>query len=205
MAALSYSLKAKRGFTLIEVLVVLVIVNLISLLLIQGFSFLLDLRLRVTKHQVLTHETALQENWFRSANNAIVPNWPGKTAVFAGTKESIKALTLQPLLNVTDIPAPIEWTLTQDRNTDKTSLFYREGINDPIRIAAWSGAEGKFTFFDQAGKEYEQWPPSLKETPQLPAAIHLQLPASLSKSGWHISLCCRLNPRIDLETPWYYE
>ena len=65
--------RGRRGFTLLEVLVVLVLVSLTMTVLMQGVLYTLQLRTQFLTQQQRLREDFLPESWFRSSSAALAP------------------------------------------------------------------------------------------------------------------------------------
>jgi general secretion pathway protein J len=187
--------RATAGFTLLEMLVVLVLVSLITTLLMQGLSQVLVLRSRVFAQLDGQRVTALQQHWFVSVNAALAPDQPEGEHVFAGQTGRLHGLSLMPLNGVAGMPTPVTWELEQVDN--ETVLRYQEGESEPWEVAHWLGDTEGFRYLDDEGTWHAQWPPGLQTTAQLPAAIQLYVAGVRGPHVWVASVRGRREPRPD--------
>ncbi len=148
---------AQRGFTLLEMLVVLVLVALISTLLLEGISHVLLLRERLLG--------------VRSSVAGLLPDYPTAQSnllfqarspqVFEGQSDALSGLTLAALDANGGVPTRFSWRLLRANQ-------------EYWAVMGWPGEQGEFRYQDKAGKWHEQWPPALGlEPPQLPSAVLL--------------------------------
>jgi len=163
----------KAGFTLLEMLVVLVLVGLMSTLLLQGFSYVLHLRTRFLIHLEDAQQGALKEYWFRSTVAGILADYKDGEHIFQGNERQLSGLTIASLDNVAGMPAAFVWQLHSAN--DMTTLRYQNSQGEFWEIARWQGNQGRFRYRAVDGKWYERWPPKLgMEPPQLPRLIVLE-------------------------------
>lgn len=164
-----------RGFTLLEMLVVLVLVGLLSTLLLQGFFYILHLRAGLLVQLSDLQYGALQEHWFRSTIAATVADYSDGKNIFRGNEHEFSGLTMAPLEASIGMLAPYAWELQSQEG--RTTLRYRKGEGDYWEVATWLGERGSFRYMDTNGKWYNQWPPQFFSSnipAQLPTIILLQ-------------------------------
>lgn len=162
-----------RGFTLLEMLVVLVITGMVTSLLMGGLLQVMRLQAHFESEAFNTQLGAMHRDWFRQTVNGLIPDHPHGLHLFRGEARQLQGLTLSPL----DLPegtmAPFAWSLAFDRSRDETSLRY--GLSDaPATIISWTGNSGSFEYIDTEGNSHDTWPPFLGQWPQLPSAIRLK-------------------------------
>lgn len=167
--------RCMRGFTLMETLVVLVITSLVSVVLVQGFGLLLSARTSVQEKLVSIDQTSLEQNMVLAPLRGIVPDYPERPNVFAGTPQQLHGITVQPLQARTGTPVPFTLTIDYDSARDESSLTYQEINTDPLVIARWEGRDGAFAYRDLTGPWHEVWPPKNdSEAPQTPWLIRIE-------------------------------
>jgi general secretion pathway protein J len=165
-------MRIQRGLTLLEMLAVLVLVGLISTLLLQGLSFVLQLRGRLLNEIALLRDGALQEYWFRSTTAGAIPDdvlTPEHT--FHGDAHGFSGLTLASLDDDPGVPVPFAWRLDEHRGD--FSLSYQGRDDKPQEILRWRGQRGEFRYLDAAGQWQDQWPPAQGIAPLLPRGVLL--------------------------------
>ncbi len=185
------------GFTLLEMLVVLMLVSLAATLLLQGFGYVLEMRTRFTGHLREVQGERLQQHWFLSVGSGLSASHPQESGVFQGRAEGFQGLSMASLSGSIGEPTSISWSLEQDGNL--TRLVYRDvAVTSGWTIAEWPDSEATFRYLDRKGNWQRRWPPAQGvPVPQLPEAVKLmwfgddELPWLAVPGG-------RSNPRSDL-------
>lgn len=180
--------RSARGFTLLEVLVVLIIVSLISAVLMQGMSMVLRVRDSFGERMTELDRASLQRSLIRGPLEGLVADFSDGEDVFLGTAGTVKGLTTQPLFRRSGRPIPFSLTLEFDGRGTNT-LYYREDRDAPIVLASWPGKQAYFRYIGDANGWVPKWPrgeePVLGITsmildvkpPQLPELIFLDTQA----------------------------
>jgi general secretion pathway protein J len=149
------------GFTLVEVLVVLVIVAMITLLLTQALSTVFALRLRLAPYLDRIGQTALIDDWLHGVLGAVVTDAQDGKNIFRGTSTSIEGLTLAPLNAKAGLRTPFLLEL-KSRANGKMSLTFATADTAAIDFLTWNrddpgASEAGFAYFD--GTNWStQWP-----------------------------------------------
>jgi len=159
-------MKQLRGFTLVEVLVVLVLLSLISTLAFEILHQTANLRGQFLDTLEELQQGVIREHWFRSSVAALTPDYPAeksvvyqarKPYVFVGNEKEFFGLTINALDNDGGIPTPFGWQLEFKEN--QTILRYRNNEEQWWEIMRWAGKEGVFFYQAKDGKWHKQWPP----------------------------------------------
>ncbi len=173
------------GFTLLEMLVVLVLVALVVGLLFEGLGRVADLRLRLARHLDSALDSAIVASWFRSSVVAMLPAQEGAADALRGGPAEMSGLTLQPLDQPTGAAVAFAWRLAPEPSSGLIRLSYRGADGSWREIAAWSGSTARFLYAGPDGDWREEWPPPLgagrtplgrvveMRQPQLPRFIRL--------------------------------
>jgi prepilin-type N-terminal cleavage/methylation domain-containing protein len=161
------------GFTLLEVLVVLVIVGLVAASLFEALSRLNDVRGRLSPFLSASEREGLLNSWFRTGVNDLIPDKAHGPNVFTGNATSFSGLTLAPLAGDAGGPTPFKWELVYDGSHDRTVLRYTDFGGKTLELRGWRGAKTAFSYLGPDQLWYETWPPGLQKTKQLPMAIRL--------------------------------
>lgn len=159
-----------QGFTLFEILVVFVIVGLLSILLLQGFSYVLYLRLQFLRQSILLQQDTMQEYWFRTTTQAIIVDYREGEHNFKGDEQQFSGLTLAALDKDVGVPAPFAWQLQTEGGINR--LSYQASNGQQWTILEWLGESGHFYYLDAEGKQHSKWPPKFGlDIPQIPRVI----------------------------------
>lgn len=196
-----------KGFTLLEMMVVLVLVSLITVLLMQGFSFVVGLQERIRNQLVLIQELELREQWFRIVVRSHHRGRAVDQAPFIGEPNEMSGLVLQALVGGTGMPTKVTWRL--ERQGLESVLSYQEAELEPVRIMAWSDEAPEFRFLDASGTLNEYWPPrtegnslpfNLNQNPNiagLPKGVALLDTSGQGKLFWYVSISSNTPPEVD--------
>jgi len=161
----------RGGFTVLEVMVVLIIVGLVAGSLFAALSRLNDVRGRLSPFLATSEREGLLNSWFRTAVNDIVPDKLQGPNVFTGTANSFSGLTLAPLAGDPGGPTPFKWELVYDAQHDLTELRYTGYDQKPIEVRRWQGSKNQFAYMTSDLTWHDSWPPGLQKVSQLPVAI----------------------------------
>ena len=164
-----------RGFTLVEILVVLIISGFIVTILLQSLHQVFRLQTQFDNEIFHTQNGAMYADWFRQSINGLVPDYDGGKQKFRGEQRSMSGLTLAPLDRETGTLTPFVWRLEFDARADQTRLVYGDA-NDKaaLQILRWQSNNGRFIYVDVENEAHDSWPPFLGRWPQLPSAIYLE-------------------------------
>jgi len=163
----------KKGFTLLEVLVVLILVSMAATLLIQGIGVVLNLRYRAVSFIDQQQHGQLRSAWITQLLNGLVPEQPDGDHLFKGGPTRLEGLSIQSLNAESGLPRHI--TLELEYQGTNVVLSYRQDdIHWPLGQWPMSGAA--FTYLDPEGNWHDQWPPKgFAESKQLPVAVEIQV------------------------------
>jgi prepilin-type N-terminal cleavage/methylation domain-containing protein len=162
-----------RGFTLVEMLVVLIIVGMTTTLLFQMLSQTFRMQ-HVAGIQIAdTRQGAMEADWLRQVVNGLQPDYIDGKNIFKGTARKITGLSDNPLTADYGAPEVIALELVFDPDSGFTRLFYGKPEDGTV-LMAWKNDTGRFVFADANGDTHDAWPPPLNKWPQLPASIRLE-------------------------------
>jgi len=205
-------MRSSRGFTLLEVLVVLVLVSLIMTVLMQGVLYTLRLRAQFLAQQQGLQQEWLPESWFRNSSAALAPAATDSPAVFRGDREGFHGLSLIPLLSAPGVPVQIEWRLTLS-DGQRLLQYRQEDREEVIAVSAWpEAAQAGLEYLDGQGNWNERWPPPTatatgsQPLPQLPTALRLEIRTKERRWLWQVPIAGRrtfpVDPFAEQATQW---
>ncbi len=183
-----------NGFTLLEVLVVLMLLVLVSGALFEGLSFTLRIRQGILAQIDRQRNDVLQAFWVRSVISGTQPLSPPRTAKFTGHSSAISGTTTGTLGGPPGAPGVYSLELQEKNNI--LTLEYADQYGTQFTLGQWAGADGKFVFIDRF-KVFDQWPPkSLTENYlQIPESIVLHINQGGREQYWATALAGRRKPK----------
>lgn len=167
------------GFTLVEVIVVLLIVALFSGVLLTGFDRLFEIRLRLATFLDGVEAPVLVSDWFRSTVEGLVPDADTGRDRFVGEARRFSGLSLTALNQSPGIPIRITWELVFDAEAGRSYLRYRNATQAPMTIASWPGDAGRLLYCGSDLSCRDAWatkpggPEREQQRAQLPTLIRL--------------------------------
>lgn len=186
------STKRQKGFTLLEMIVVLLITGMISALLMQGFIYMAGIYSAVDRRQQVLLSNQLIQGWLGDSVRGLVNGIDSATEgeyykgpPFRGNETGFAALNLHSLSNAGGVMRPIrmEWKL-QRTNAGELELLYEEersaqATPDTFTARRWPRGTGRFSYLSN-GQWYSEFPlPSASwGSPNqllLPDAIRLEI------------------------------
>jgi len=193
--------RTTAGFTLLEMLVVMVIMALISTLLMQGLSYILQVRVRFNQHQLDRYRFDIQSHWFRSSTQALLADYKDidNNHLFAGKKRLFSGLSTAALDAEMGVPIEFSWRLHPQAG--QMQLQYQQQQQKFWTVMQWQGgdqAQGEFRYQDNKGNWHSQWPPALGlKTPQLPVLVSLAGQHRGRPFTWIVHVQGRRDPQYD--------
>lgn len=192
-----------RGFTLVEMLVVLMLVGLLVALVFDALTVFRVANERIAVRSFDTRETYLVRQWFNEsvaglrvadeaagAGQASAPAFEGGPLGFRGT-------SLQPLQGGAGIPARVAWRFDPAAG----QLLYQQADGPVLAFPSPEGLTG-FFYFDGVDTWHTQWPPRLGEAAALPAAVAWSRD---TLGGQRLSPVAVLGPRNPVYHPFQAE
>ena len=165
--------RAAAGFTIIEILVVLIIVAAISGVLLFAFERVLDIRVRLAAFLEGTDVPTLIAGWFRDSVEGLLPDAKGGADQFTGDARGFSGLSVAPIDGMAGVPIRIGWELDFDAYAGRTYLRYRTADAGPLTVASWPGDLGSLSYCSPDLVCGDRWPPPEAEATELPALIRL--------------------------------
>lgn len=166
--------KFSTGFTLLEILVVMILTSLITGILLQGLQQVYRLQVHFGAEMFASQQGAMRNDWFRSSINGIMPDYADGKNKFKGEPRRISGQTTAPLDAPDGALAPFIWRIDFDPKAGEMALYSGEG-SDAAIVLTWAGSEGRFLYLDEEGRPQEFWPPLLGKPPQVPLMVLLEM------------------------------
>lgn len=174
------------GFTLIEVLVVLILLALVSGILFQALERAYRLQNRFGTELFKVQQGQMAADWYRQTVQGLYPDQPEGPNMFRGKGQEFSGLSSNPLGERYGTPTPFAWKIRDGQEDGTTELVYREDKKEtPVLI--WRSNTAKFIYIDALQAAHDSWPPPLGLFTQLPSQIqlvtsHLGAPVNLVAS-----------------------
>ncbi|MGZ8218729.1 prepilin-type N-terminal cleavage/methylation domain-containing protein [Methylomagnum sp.] len=172
----------QRGFTLLEMLVVLVLTGLIAGILFQGLGQVFRLQNHFGVELDNMRQNAMFADWFRQVIEGVQPDYPDGKHKFTGSERRIAGLTTNPLKGMPGALAPFVLELRFDARTGETQLMYGEG-EAATALFGWPGDKGRFVFLDADQVEHDRWPPPMSNKP-MPRPVAVRLDGERDGRPW---------------------
>lgn len=166
--------RRRKGFTLLEMLVVLIIVSMISGILFEALGQIYKLQSRFGVHLAETQQGAMYNDWYRQIVQGIQNDYNLGKDTFKGSSNSFTGVTTSPLSLDYGTPTGITLSLEYNSQNETTDLLYLAS-DHKTRLSSWPGQHStKFIYVDDKGERHDVWPPEFGLWPQLPDMIMLQ-------------------------------
>jgi len=160
------------GFTLIEVLVVLIIVGMVSGVLFQALEQAYRLQDRFGMELFKVQQGQMAADWYRQTVQGLQPDYPDGRNIFHGEDREFSGLTSNPLGDEYGAPTPITWKIRNNQQNGTTELVYIEEKRE-TPVLTWRGNQALFIYLDEQQTPHASWPPPLGLLAQLPKQIQL--------------------------------
>jgi len=185
------------GFTLLEILVVLVLLSMVMSMLMQGLSLIYELRGRILNQIDQQRVTFLREHLLTDLISGITPDAPQADAVFAGDENGFYGLSLHSMQGDVGVPGVVR--LWFESIKQQNCLLYQQDAYPEVEMGCWQNSDIRFSFIDEHGVSYSDWPIANSNLPQLPSAVTLQVGDGEMASGWFMPIRARTQPRSTIQ------
>ena len=172
LSSISSNASNQTGFTLIEVLVVLIIVGMVSGVLFQALERAYRLQERFGMELFSVQQGQMAADWYRQTVQGLHPDYPDGLNIFHGEEREFSGLTSNSLGDEYGAPTPIAWRIRNNRQSGTMELVYLEGKQETV-ILTWRSNEARFIYFDEQQVSHNSWPPPMGLSKQLPKQIQL--------------------------------
>ena len=160
-----------RGFTLIEVLVVLLLMSIASAFLFDASSNLAHLIRKIEITSQVGKKEKLATTWVRDLVGASIAVEPtDKPHAFAGEPRFLRGISSRPIFEESGKLA--HYSLSLRTREENTILIYQERENTAIELMERKG-EVSFYYENTAGNRYRSWPPRKEFQGSLPRLVVL--------------------------------
>ena len=163
---------SQSGFTLIEVLVVLIIVAMVSGILFQALERAYRLQNRFGTELFKVQQGQMAADWYRQTVQGLYPDQPDGPNMFRGKAQEFSALSSNPLGDSYGVPTRITWAIRSGLQDGTTDLVYIEDKKE-TQVLSWRASRAKFVYVDAVQATHDSWPPPLGLFTQLPSQIQL--------------------------------
>jgi prepilin-type N-terminal cleavage/methylation domain-containing protein len=188
----------QTGFTLLEMLVVIVLTGMIATFLFEGLNQVYRLQTHFDAELDHSRKDAMIIDWARQAIIGLQPDYEDGEDKFSGDEKHLQGLTTNPI-DASLAVAAFRMELEYDPKDHQTHLNYLTG-EKTTRLLSWPGKKGRFVFLDPQQQEHDTWPPRMVKKPQqIPAAIRLE--AQRNDQPWTlvVSPMSPGKPRVRIE------
>lgn len=189
-----------RGFTLVEMLVVLMLVGLLVVLVFDALAVFRVANERVADRSFQVRQAALVRHWFHESVAGLrVPVVDPQAAragspAFEGDANGFSGTSLLPVSGGAGIAAALSWRL----DLQAGELRYRQAGAEDVVFPAPEGLSG-FAYFDGESQWHSQWPPRMGTAAALPAAVAW---VRQTAGGERLSPVAVLGPRDPVYLPF---
>lgn len=168
----------RRGFTLLETLVTLVIVALVAGLVSQGLFQLARIERVLASSEVSGQPLEqLYQHWLVDTLRGLVVTGPTPEEHFHGNSVQLRGTSTQAPTRRAQGLTEFSMALLSSDGGTSLWLELKEIGADPfrVRLAQWAGQGLHWQFEDDAGQSHDQWPPREGLSAQaLPRLIRLE-------------------------------
>jgi general secretion pathway protein J len=192
--------RTTRGFTLIEVLVVLVIVGMVSTLLMEAIFYTGNLRNRLGQRIDEVRRLELAHQWFGDSVQGLTAFPPEVVPPFQGTATRFSGLTRMGITATPGRLVRIRWEIKA--NQGDAVLGYQEGEKESgrflpvLRFDLQEQDVQGFSYLGPEGRFHPRWPPSGEPgVQQLPVAVRAVFSSSTGTRVWLQRIGGRRTPR----------
>lgn len=155
----------RRGFTLLEMLVTLVIVAMIATILGQALVQLARIERLLEGGQLRSATASLRAEWVRDALAALLPGSTEATRMHGSERELSGMSSDVPQMPVLGV-APLRLRLVSGAGATRLEML-PEGDPAPAAVVLlqWPGAQGRFRYLDAQGQWHDHWPMEFADVP----------------------------------------
>ncbi len=185
------------GFTLMETLVMLMLVSMAATIMFQMLDSYRIAQQRIAAQAGNLDRASLFDAWLMDGIHGLTvdPDRP-----FKGARLEFDGVTLNPQFGPPGAPARIHWRLHETREGGEVSYSEESKTRWTMDLRDFDGT--RFAYFDEKGKEHEQWPPAKGVQVALPSAIAL---VRGDEETERVRLAAVRGPLVQSDTPYTLE
>jgi general secretion pathway protein J len=151
-----YSIRARcnLGFTLLELLVVVLLVSLLASLLMQGFIYLSGVYSVVERRQSYAKQKELLDGWVRDSIQSLINGIDSDRVFtsFVGDSESFSGISVQSISQAVS-GSPVRIKLILQKSSQTTTLIYEEAPlldGSPVQyvLHEWPSVDAQWRYWD---------------------------------------------------------
>ncbi len=147
-----------RGFTIIELLVVLLITSAISGILLQSLQQVMHLHERFGKVLIDGKYELLHRDWLLQLVSGLAPDETGGLYIFKGEEKSLSGLSFAMPGKLPGVLSPFKLEAIYQASDDQSYLYWIDvNKNNKMPILKWKGNKSKFIYIDDAGEAFNEW------------------------------------------------
>lgn len=181
------SMARGRGFTLLEMLVVLVLMSFVTVLVSQMLTQVARIERLLNSAQLEGAITSVRVSWVKAAIESMLPMTRESGARFVGDSRQIAGMSseppVMPAAGLTKVGMSMvfeatrgvtEFRLLLGRGAEPDGLGGNPpGVASPV-LFSWPGNTGRFRFLDTKGLWHDSWPIEPSDADLLPVAVMIE-------------------------------
>jgi len=181
------AVKSRRGFTLIEMLVTMVILSMISSLLWQALQQMAGVERFLQSTGVQSQLLFVRRQWLRNLIESALPEQQNAEVQFRGDARKLRLASAENL----NLPGIGSGVLELSLHHDSAERLNRVTLDQvrptgfdapvggitasPTTLLSWKGEPGRLSYLDSVGQWHDEWPLSNSEVKLLPSAVRIEL------------------------------
>ena len=184
------------GFTLLEVMVVIILTGLVSTLLLQAIGFSLASYQRSHDFQERYQKEILAFGWLRASVENMMSS-DELVFVFEGHSSEIQGFSLAPMFRAPGSLVKVKWTIRTDGNVQ--NLWYEENAGLPLLVFSFPASRARFKYRSTNGQWKDQWPGEKIQSGRLPWRIMLEVNGRVIEDDRNLLMATQIRriPRYD--------
>ena len=159
MARTCRTASGQQGFTVLELIVVLVLTALLVTVVLGAFSALLRTQSSVGRVSSDLIGMISERERVMAVLNGVFPSYLDEAFQIEGDPSRFQAKTRTPLFGWPGLPTPISLTLERGDIAGEIHLVYEEAPFPAIVLMRLESEEAEFAFANERLQWSEQWPP----------------------------------------------